>query len=66
MREQGPISPHAPAFPLATSGIQPLRTAAEAKGSGDFTPLWSGQNRSGCRAVSARLLTQELAAGWAG
>jgi len=46
MREQGPISPHAPAFPLATSGIQPLRNAAEAKGSGDFTPLWSGQAAS--------------------
>jgi nitronate monooxygenase len=43
MREHGPISPIAPAFPLATSGIQPLRNAAEAKGSGDFSPLWSGQ-----------------------
>ena len=43
MREHGPISPYAPAFPLATSGIQPLRSAAEAKGSGDFSPLWSGQ-----------------------
>ena len=51
----------APAFPLATAAIGPLRAAAEARGSGDFSPLWSGQNASGCRAVEAGTLTRELA-----
>ena len=37
MRELGPISPKAPAFPLATSAIAPLRAKAEEKGSGDFS-----------------------------
>ncbi|MEP7300541.1 MAG: nitronate monooxygenase [Caldimonas sp.] len=53
----------APGFPLATAAIAPLRKAAEARGSGDFSPLWSGQNASGCRAVAAAELTRSLAAG---
>lgn len=61
MREQGPLSPLAPAFPLATNAIAPLRAKAEAAGSGDFSPLWAGQNTSGCRAVPAAQLTRELA-----
>ena len=36
MRELGPISAAAPAFPLATAAIAPLRARAEAQGSGDF------------------------------
>jgi nitronate monooxygenase len=43
VREVGPMSPHAPQFPLAAGASQPMRTAGEAKGSSDFTPLWSGQ-----------------------
>ena len=62
MREQGPISAVAPAFPLATAAVAPLRAKAEAAGSGDFSPLWSGQNPSGCRAVPAAELTRALAA----
>jgi nitronate monooxygenase len=62
IRELGPISAAAPAFPLATSGIAPLRANAESRGSGDFSPLWSGQNASGCREMSAADLTRELAA----
>jgi nitronate monooxygenase len=62
MRELGPICTHAPAFPLATSGIAPLRAKAEVAGSGDFSPLWSGQNPSGCKAVPAAELTRMLAA----
>jgi len=60
MREVGPMNPNAPAFPLATSAIQPLRSKAEAQGSGDFSPLWAGQN---CRVhdLSAEALTRELA-----
>ena len=61
MRELGPISDFAPAFPLATNAIAPLRAAAEAAGSGDFSPLWSGQNVSGCREVSAGELVMVLA-----
>jgi nitronate monooxygenase len=62
MRELGPLSDTAPAFPLATSAIAPLRAKAESRGRDDFSPLWSGQNRSGCKAVPAANLTRELAA----
>jgi len=41
--EVGPMSADAPQFPLAAGATQPMRAAAEAKGSPDFTPLWSGQ-----------------------
>jgi nitronate monooxygenase len=61
MREQGPLSHLAPAFPLATSAVAPLRAKAEAAGSGDFSPLWAGQNVTGCRSVPAAQLTRELA-----
>jgi nitronate monooxygenase len=63
MRELGPINSGAPAFPLATSAIAPLRAKAEAEGSGDFSPLWSGENATGCKEVPAEQLTRELAAG---
>jgi len=62
MRELGPMSELAPEFPLATSAIVPLRAKAEALGSGDFTPLWSGQNATGCKEIPAAQLTRELAA----
>ncbi|MEO8487843.1 MAG: nitronate monooxygenase [Betaproteobacteria bacterium] len=61
MREIGPMSALTPAFPLATSAIAPLRAHAEARGSGDFSPLWSGQNASGCRERPAARITRELA-----
>ena len=63
MRELGPISDLPPAFPLATSALVALRTKAEAESSGDFSPLWSGQNATGCKEVPAEQLTRELAAG---
>jgi nitronate monooxygenase len=62
MREVGPISPAAPAFPSAASAIAPLRARAEGLGSGDFSPLWAGQNASGCKEIPAAQLTRELAA----
>ncbi|HEX5844577.1 MAG TPA: nitronate monooxygenase [Pseudomonas sp.] len=65
MRELGPISPLAPAFPLATAAIAPLRSKAESQGSGDFSPLWAGQNASGCKSIGAAELTRELAQGFA-
>jgi nitronate monooxygenase len=61
MRELGPMSGVAPDFPLATAGIAPLRAKAEAAGSGDFSPLWSGQDASGCREIPAEDLVGELA-----
>jgi nitronate monooxygenase len=64
MRELGPLSDRAPAFPLATAAIAALRTAAEARGSGDFSPLWAGQNASGCREIPAAEVVRELAEGW--
>ena len=63
MRELGPISDAAPAFPRAASAVVPLRAAAERAGSGDFSPLWAGQNISGCKEIPAADLTRQLAAG---
>lgn len=63
VRELGPVHPAAPAFPLAAAAVAPLRARAEGQGSGDFSPLWAGQNASGCRKVPAALLTRELAGG---
>jgi nitronate monooxygenase len=65
MRELKPIRADVPEFPLATSALAPLRTRAEAQGSGNFSPLWSGQNASGCKALPAAQLTRELAVGFA-
>lgn len=65
MRELGPLNAAAPAFPLATAAIAPLRAAAEAAGSSDFTPLWSGQNASGCRDLPAANITREFLQAWA-
>ncbi|MGZ5201104.1 MAG: NAD(P)H-dependent flavin oxidoreductase [Telluria sp.] len=63
MRELGPVNAAVPAFPLATSGMAPLRAKAEAQGVDGFTSLWSGQNASGCDAVPAAEITRRLAAG---
>jgi nitronate monooxygenase len=59
MREQGPINPEAPAFPLATGAVTPLRSAAEKQGSGDFSPLWSGEAGSLAREADAGELTRK-------
>ena len=62
MRELGPMSESVPQFPLATSAMAPLRAAAEASGSGDFSPPWAGQDTSGCQAIPAAELTRQLCA----
>ncbi|HYD56331.1 MAG TPA: nitronate monooxygenase [Burkholderiales bacterium] len=62
MREAGPLSPSAPAFPLATAAIAPLRAAAEKAGSGEFSPLWCGQYPGRYRELPAAQLTRELGA----
>jgi nitronate monooxygenase len=65
MRELGPLSPLAPAFPLATAAVAPLRAAAEQAGSADFSPLWAGQNPSGCVQAGAAEITAQLLRGFA-
>ncbi len=61
VRELGPMSALAPEFPLASAAVSPLRAAAERSGSGDFSPLWSGQNVAGCKVIPAAELVRELA-----
>lgn len=60
MRELGPLSDAAPEFPLAAAAVAPLRTAAEASGIGDFSPLWAGQNAAASREIAAAELTRQL------
>jgi len=62
IREVGPISSFAPAFPLAAGALAPLRAKAEAQGSGDFSPMWAGQAAALGRAEPAADLTRTLAA----
>jgi nitronate monooxygenase len=62
MRELGPMSAAPPPFPLAGAAMAPLRRHAEDRNSGDFSPLWAGQNVGGCREIPAGQLTRELAA----
>lgn len=61
MREVGPLSKDAPAFPLAGGALAPLRAASEPKGSGDFMSLWSGQAARLGREMPAGELTRRLA-----
>jgi nitronate monooxygenase len=61
MREVGPISDVAPEFPLAAGALVPLRAKAESMGSGDFSPMWSGQAAALGREIAAGELTKKLA-----
>lgn len=61
MRDLGPLSELAPSFPLAGAALAPLRAWAEARGRGDFTPLWAGQNTAGCGPGDAADKVRELA-----
>lgn len=61
MRDIGPMSSEAPAFPRAGGALAPLRSATEPDGSSDFMSLWSGQSASLCRPMSAGDLTRHLA-----
>lgn len=60
VREVGPMSAAAPAFPRAAEATQPLRGPAEAKGSTDFTPLWSGQAPTLAREMPAGSIIANL------
>ena len=61
MLEIGPMNETAPAFPLASGAIAPLRAKAEAQGRGDFTGLWAGQHIRRGPSLPAAELTRELA-----
>ena len=61
MREIGPMSDKAPAFPTAGDALAPLKKEAEAAGSADFTSRWSGQAAALGREMGAAELTRRLA-----
>lgn len=61
MREVGPVSPDAPAFPHAATAFAPLKAAAEKQGKVDFTNLWAGQAVRLGREMPAAELTRVLA-----
>lgn len=61
IQELGPMHADAPPYPLASAALAPIRAAAESAGSGDFSPLWAGQNGTGCKEISAADLTREFA-----
>jgi nitronate monooxygenase len=61
MREVGPISPDAPAFPHSATALGPLKVAAEKQGKVDFTNLWAGQAVRMSREMPAAELTRALA-----
>jgi nitronate monooxygenase len=61
MREMGPMSEDAPAFPHAATALAPLKTAAEKLGKVDFTNLWVGQAVRLARDMPAAELTRALA-----
>jgi len=62
VREQGPINAAVPSYPLATPALAPLRAKADAKGSGDFSLLWSGQGAVPPSGIGAGELTRYFAA----
>ncbi len=63
MRELGPLSDLAPAFPTAGGALAPLKAKAEAKGDDSFSILWAGQSvaltrREGTREILRRLVKE--------
>jgi nitronate monooxygenase len=62
IREVGPMSDVVPEFPRAAATLAPLRSKSEMAGSGDFSPLWSGQAARLGRELPAAELTKRLAA----
>jgi nitronate monooxygenase len=62
MRDLGAMNDVVPEFPLASPALAPLRAAAERLGDDAFSPLWCGQNPTGCAEIPAGELTRMLAA----
>lgn len=61
MREVGPMSGLAPAFPHSANALAPLKTGAEKLGKVDYTNLWAGQSIKLGRELPAGDLTRALA-----
>jgi nitronate monooxygenase len=61
MREAGPMSDAAPAYPTAGGALAPLKAKAEAAGLDDFSSLWSGQAAGLATEMGAGELTRQLA-----
>jgi nitronate monooxygenase len=60
MDDFGAVSTDTPDFPFASIALGPLRSRAESLGLSDFSPLWAGEDRSGCKEISAKELTHNL------
>jgi nitronate monooxygenase len=63
MREMEPLERSVPPFPLASSALAGLRAKAESAGDGAFSPLWCGENATGCAELPAAELTRALVNG---
>lgn len=60
MRELGPMSPDAPAFPTASAWLDPVRLAFEAQGRNDLSMLWAGEAAVLAQEESAQAVTTRL------
>lgn len=60
VRELGPLSTVAPAFPTAGGALLPLRGVTEKQGRPDFSSLWTGQAAALVREMSSGELTRYL------
>ena len=60
--EVGPIRAEAPAYPLASAALAPIRAAAEKQGEFGFGPMWAGQAAPLGKPLPAAELTRKLAA----
>jgi nitronate monooxygenase len=60
MAEVGPMCADAPPFPFAGGAVTALRSAAEQRGSGDFSPLWAGESAALAREEGAEALTRRM------
>ena len=62
LKETGPMSVSALAFPHAATLVAPLRAASEQAGSLDYMQLWAGQSARLGHALPADQFTRKLAA----
>ena len=60
MREQGPMNPAAPTFPLASGAVDPARLAYEKQGRDDMSLLWAGEAAALAREEDAGDATRRL------
>ncbi|MCU1327370.1 MAG: 2-nitropropane dioxygenase [Bryobacterales bacterium] len=61
LRESGPMSDKAPAFPYAATLAAPLRAASESAQSLDYMQMWAGQAARLAKSLPAAELTRNLA-----